>query len=129
MLKKLQLFAVLFAWMLATGAQWDMLQVVAWSKMFLSNTEDMSVGVALEKTFDGEECEMCRAVRRAKQQENAPGLPSEKRITKLILIFQPVPALVYLKAGPAEWPSRDEVCSGLMRAAPPVPPPRSGRFC
>jgi hypothetical protein len=125
MLRKLKLFTVFLAWLLATGAQWDLLQVVAWGNMFLSNTESMSVGDALEKTFDGEECELCKAVRNAKQQENPPGLPGEKRITKVILICQPVSDFCYLSPESADWSYDQETMTGVLRPCPPVPPPRA----
>lgn len=125
MFRGVQLFAVFFAWLLATGAQWDLLQVVAWSNMFVSNSASMSVGNALGKTFDGEECEMCRAIRQAKQQENPPGLPSEKRMTKFPLIHQPVATFTYQCPEPGDWTFNEEFMVGLTRERPPVPPPRS----
>lgn len=124
MLKQLKFCAAFLAWLLATGVQWDVLQVVAWGNMFLDNMATRTMGAALEKTFDGEECELCVAVREAKQREESPGVPSTKQPQKITLIFSAKAVYIHPPAVPKIWELVDAFCTGEARSAPPVPPPR-----
>lgn len=119
------ILSLLAAWFLSTGSQWDLVQVFAWGRMFAGYVQVMSVGEALAQTFDAEKpCELCCAVRRAKQQEKKE-LPPELRLRdKLVLICQP--ATVFIAAAPdaKPWLAVDFSWVGRERARPALPPPR-----
>lgn len=125
MRRRLAIFSLLTAWLLATGSQWDFVQVFAWSRMFAGYVQTMTVGEALAETFDAEKpCSLCCAVREAKQQERKQ-LPPEFRLReKLILIFQPAAEFVATVSHEARWPISECFLTGRGRAEPAVPPPR-----
>ncbi len=57
----------------AANLHLPMLQVVAWTGMLASYSQDRSMAEAVEMTFDGEHpCPMCKAIK--KQQEQKPDL-------------------------------------------------------
>lgn len=126
MLRRFQLLFVLFACFAATGSQWDLVQVFAWGRMFVGYARTMTVGEALEQTFDADKpCSLCCAVRKAKEQEKKE-LPNEVRLRdKLVLVFQPVPVLLTATPENNPWQLHDQRPLGADRAAPPVPPPRT----
>ena len=125
MRQRIAIFPLLIAWLLATGSQWDLVQVFAWGRMFAGYVSTMSVGQALEETFDADKpCPLCCAVRKAKQQENKT-LPPEVRLReKMPLIFQAVPVLLTETPVTNRWLIHDREPLSAGRAAPPVPPPR-----
>jgi hypothetical protein len=126
MRRRLAIFSLLTAWLLATGSQWDFVQVFAWGRMFAGYVQTMSVGEALAETFDADKpCSLCCAVREAKQQENKQ-LPPEFRLReKLILIFQPTAEFVATVSNETRWPNIECLLTGRGRAEPAVPPPRA----
>ncbi len=77
---------LLLAWLCANGAVWNVVQAVAWAKMFSEYSQVMPVAAALELTFDGSApCEMCTlaqsnqdAARRQLPTEAALGGGTEK---------------------------------------------------
>src|SRR3954468_16358308 len=102
--------------------------MIAWTRMFAGYTQSMSVGAALQETFDpAKPCEMCRAVAAAKHAENAqPTTPvdGERGAEKLLLAFHS-PAKIIFMASPESWPDA-LTSSGPSRSEPvPVPPPRA----
>lgn len=122
--KRVQISCMLALCILGCGAQWDLLQLFAWGRMFAEHAQSMSVTAAVRKTFDGEMCPLCRFVASAKQQQARTPAPAVKGDTKLQLFFH-APAVVVVEkpvclgwreAGSAAWISAD--------LAPPVPPPR-----
>ena len=63
MFRRLQLIAVLLAWLLATGSQWDGAQVFAWGKMVATYSRTMPLTAAVRLTFTpGNECDVCVVV-------------------------------------------------------------------
>lgn len=127
MLKRLCLPVVLFAWLMATGAQWDAVQTYGWGRMFANYSRTMPWSKAIERTFSGEMCGVCRTVAAAKQQEreNAPVVPGNESGTKVLLVYQPAASFVFSLSEPSAWPPSDQQLMGMPRAAPPVPPPRN----
>ena len=116
------------AWFAATGAHWDVLQVIAWGRMALNYSETMPLGSAVKKTYaPGSSCPLCRIVSRAKQQEQKPGapLPTEaKALPKIVLYLHenavpPAPAAILQSYALVE--SR---AISYGRAQPPSPPPK-----
>ena len=128
MRRKFALVLTLTAWLLATGAQWDVVQAAAWARMFSNNLAVLPLGAALERTFSPEgRCEICGAVSTAKQQQadNGSSALGGKAEAKVLLVFQPAPAVIVAAPDFAPWPSDDPFALSFDRAAPPLPPPRS----
>lgn len=126
MRRRLAIFSLLTAWLLATGSQWDFVQVFAWGRMFVGYSQTMSVGEALAETFDADKpCSLCCAVREAKQQENKQVPPEHRLREKLVLVFQPTPQFVAEVGDAIRWPVEKSSLSGRGRAEPAVPPPRA----
>ncbi len=124
--RRFAIFSLLTAWLLATGSQWDVVQVIAWGRMFTGYVRTMSVGQALEQTFDADKpCALCCAVSRAKQQEKTQ-LPPEVRLReKFLLIFQPTLEFVATVSNRNRWAGVECLLTGRGRAEPAVPPPRA----
>ncbi len=120
---------MLFAWFLATGCQWDVAQLVAWGNMFTTYVKDMTVGAAVERTFSGEMCPICRAVQKGKQDQERNGgkTPDAKTPGKLLDVY-PLIAATRLPPPSSErqrFVATDLVALGQERASPPLPPPRA----
>src|SRR5262245_59407297 len=65
---------LLMASLLATGSQWDLIQVLAWGRMFWENAARLPLGEALERTFSPTDlCPICEAVRDGKQENSGCG--------------------------------------------------------
>jgi hypothetical protein len=125
--RRLQLSLVLFLCCLATGSQWEVLQVFAWGRMMVNYSRSEPMAEAVGDTFSGKMCSICRLVANARHQEQShPEQPTPQSETKVILFFQSVPLVVVAapqvvgRIADAQWAlTRD-------RALPPVPPPRGG---
>ncbi len=125
MWRKFQISAVLLAWLLATGSQWDVAQVFAWGRMIASYSRTMPLSEAIRMTFaPGNECSVCVAVDEARQQPDSATTPAAKVLGKILLVFQPVPVIVIVVPEFSPWPSDGQIMLGASRASPPVPPPR-----
>ena len=109
---------------MATGAQWDLVQVFGWGNMIVNHSRDMSLINAVKKTFDGEMCSVCRAVKAAKQQENHTTVPNGKFEGKMVLVYQPTAEVILTVPDSLAWVHRDREPLSLQRSAPPTPPPR-----
>jgi hypothetical protein len=125
MRQRLQLSALLLAWLMATGSQWDLVQVLAWGRMFASYSRSMSVESALRLTFNPDKmCSVCKMVKAAKQQQEQSPVAPSKALGKILLVFAPVPT-VFVAAAPTErWPAGMKTMLSAERGAPPIPPPR-----
>lgn len=125
MKRRFQIVVVLFAWFMASGAQWDLVQTFAWGRMVANYSRAMPLLRAVKLTFTpGNMCSICRAVSEAKQQENAPAVPSGKADTKLLLVFQPVQRLILTPPIQETWSLSDRYPESAQRSNPPTPPPR-----
>jgi hypothetical protein len=123
--RRFQLSLVLFLCCLATGTQWEVLQVFAWGRMMVNYSRSEPLAQAVSDTFDGQMCSICRLVAGARKQQQAhPEQQAPQAETKIMLFYQSVPTVVvaaprvigHVVAG--QWAlTRD-------RAMPPVPPPR-----
>lgn len=124
MQRRVQIVAVLFAWFLTTGAQWDLLQTFGWARMFTSYVKTMSVTAAVKRTFGGEMCGVCEVVNQAKQPEKAAPTLGGKVEVKMILVMKPesdvfVPAIEVIR-----WVPTPGFALSCGRLAPETPPPR-----
>ncbi len=124
---RLQTGAVLFIWLLASGAHWDAAQVFAWGTMFSRYAETMTLAQAARKTFSGEMCNLCKAVDSAKQEKPHSPFPPDPSKGKLVLACPTVHPLLFSPPQDARWTERESHCESIDRDAPPPPPPR-GRF-
>jgi hypothetical protein len=129
-LRRFAIFALLAAWFCAQGALLDVLQILAWSRMFSQYAETQSLAEALTETFDAAKpCPLCLSVRQARAaSENkpvAPGGESARDVSKLVLAL-PSPSSVLSPptfvafARPLSW----EIPKPRENVVP-LPPPRS----
>ena len=125
MRQRLQISALLLAWFMATGSQWDLVQVFAWGRMFAGYSRIMSVESALRLTFKPDNmCSVCKMVKAAKQQqEQTPAAPS-KTLGKILLVFAPAPTVVIASLPSGQWPVEMKTMCSAERGAPPIRPPR-----
>ena len=122
---RFQVILVLALSFLATGAQWDLIQVFAWARMTVNHTRSMPFSRAVTKTFDGEMCGLCQMVANAKKQDQSrSNLPELKMESKILLFFQAAPRVVVDAPRTAAWRPTEAVVVTAGRSAPPVPPPR-----
>mgnify|MGYP001545559511 CR=1 FL=1 len=123
--KNASLACLLLAWLCANGALLDVVQVVAWGKMFAGYNATLSVGAALRATFDpAKPCELCVGVARAKDaaQNQLPAAP--ERATEKLLLACEAPAAVVWTAPASDWPAERASVAPLRAEPVPVPPPR-----
>ena len=128
MVRRLQLCSVLFAWLLATGSHWDLVQTFAWGRMIGGYARTMPLAEAIRLTFTPANlCSVCELVKDAKQQQeqDAAAIPGLKIDGKILLVFQPAPQLQIDACGADPWVLSDDVLPVSERAAPPLPPPRA----
>jgi hypothetical protein len=127
MRQKTALILTLFAWLLATGSQWDAVQTFAWARMITSYAQEMSFSAAVQKTFSPEtKCALCHAVADAKRtQDRDATVPGNKAAGKILLVCAPARS-AFLSPTPECMGSLPAllVPTGTDRAAPPSPPPR-----
>lgn len=124
--KRFQLPAVLVAWFLTTGAQWDLVQTFGLGRMIAEYNRTMPLTEAVKKAFAGELCGVCEAVDDAKQKKQdaaAPGLG--KLDVKYVMLFQPAVEIIQDAIPTATWPVDDRFALSVDRRAPPLPPPRA----
>lgn len=128
MRRTLSTTALLLAWLCANGAVWNVVQVVAWAKMFHDYSQVMPVAEALQLTFDGSApCDMCHLAQGA-QDTARSSLPSEAALgggtEKILLIadWTPAPTLV---APEIVWPGLVAEAGLIRSESVPVPPPRA----
>ncbi|HEX9782010.1 MAG TPA: hypothetical protein VGA56_04660 [Opitutaceae bacterium] len=117
---------LLFAWLLATGSQWDVVQVFAWSRMFAQNARLLPTWDALELTFspDGQ-CGLCHLVEDSRQERPGDNAAAGKAVTKEPIVFLTAEA-VFVQA-PTSMPGiePEQAATARDRSRPPTPPPRA----
>jgi hypothetical protein len=124
---RLQLCLILFAWFVATGSQWDLMQAFAWGRMIAGYSRTMPMRDAVRLTFQPDNlCSLCKMVKTAKQEEStAAAAPGGSGVSKAPLVFQAAPTVVVAPPAIAAWWMVEPVASGIGRTAPSLPPPRS----
>ena len=117
---------LLFAWLCANGAVWDVVQVFAWARMFTGYAQTMTVTTALEETFDTDKpCEICRTVSKAKETARQQTPQTVERSAERILLACEPPVRVVIEAPRSEWPEPFIAHAPLRTERVPVPPPRA----
>lgn len=124
--RKLSIACLLCAWVCANGVVWNVVQVVAWTKMVHDYSQVMPLAQALKVTFSGEApCDLCHisqsAEETARQQlpHDVLGAGQEKFVLACAL---PVPLI--LLSPDSAWPGVDHDAGLTRTEAVPVPPPR-----
>jgi hypothetical protein len=121
-----QIAVILFAWLLATGGQWHLIQSFAWGRMLVSYAQTMPLDKAVRLTFTPDNmCGVCELVSAAQQQHGDNVLPLGTSLDiKAPLVFQPLSPIVLVAPASVIWSLSDRETPASERAAPPLPPPR-----
>jgi hypothetical protein len=113
---------LIVALLAATGAQWMVLQSVAWAGMIVSYSEKAPLKIALAETFDGKHpCCLCKAIAAAKKSEKK----NEFTLALKKLEFPPAPENFVLVA-PSQFqllPMANAFAESISQR-PLTPPPR-----
>lgn len=127
MSRRLSIVALFAAWLCASGAMLDLLQVAAWARMFTRYAQSMPVEEAACETVDPQKpCALCLAVRRAREKTKQDAAASVATDTgKLVLVLHEEEPIVFAPEF-APWPEAIVSIPDSWRDAVPVPPPRSG---
>ena len=117
----------LVAWLAASGLSWDLLQVVAWTKMSVENASQRSVGAAVTKALADAPCTMCKVAQDGRKQSEQQPLAKEDSAKAKAKADTSVDVLAVIGAhdfqGREHARPTDEV--GMSRTSEvPVPPPR-----
>ena len=117
----------LVAWLAASGLSWDLLQVVAWTKMSVDNATQLTAAAAVSKTLEDAPCALCKVAQDGrKNSEQAPLTKDEA--AKVKAKADPFAGEIHLLAaklfsGRDYARPADEVSVSRV-AEVPVPPPR-----
>ncbi len=125
--RHVSVFALCLAWLCANGALWNVVQVVAWARMFHDYSQIMPATKALQITFDGSKpCELCHVCEAATEATHKQ-LPRNDALgggmEKLLLVSEGAPAIV-VAAPDFVWPGVANDDGQLRSESVPVPPPR-----
>ncbi len=117
----------LVAWLAASGLSWDLLQVVAWTKMSVENAAERSVGAAVTKALADAPCAMCKVAQDGRKQSEQQPLAKDDAAKTKAKADTSVDVLVVI--GAQDFQGREHArptdAVGLIRAGEvPVPPPR-----
>jgi len=126
MRRRLSLACLLVAWFCANGAVWDVVQVVAWARMFCVNAQILSVGQAVRRTFDGSKpCELCAMAQKGRDaaRDQAPAQPVGQD-DRLLLVCHVTTSFVP-EVPASGWPAASDAVGVLRADSVPVPPPRA----
>lgn len=125
MSKRLSIIALFAAWLCASGAMLDVVQVFAWARMFTGYVHTMPLAEAASETLDADKpCPICQAVRRAREDStNQQPVNAASSVEKLLLAFETTEP-VMLAREMESWPESREHTPLSWRAPVPVPPPR-----
>jgi hypothetical protein len=104
------------------GLHWAFLQVVAWTGMVISYSQDRPVAAAVSDTFDGQHpCKLCKQIANGKRAEKKSEFEFESSKVK----FANAPVAFVFSAPPLLWEvAAANQSAELLPHAPPVPPPR-----
>lgn len=128
MRRHLQVYGCLAAWLFATGCQWDLMQVIAWGRMFTGYAQTMSLTAATQETFSGEMCSLCKVVQKGKEQQEK-STPPTTELGKAKLLDTLLPSATVMPMAPTRRPLGVVLAPpglvGRGRMPPPLPPPRA----
>ena len=117
----------LVAWLAASGLSWDLLQVVAWTKMSVDNASQLTASAAVAKTLVDAPCALCKVAQDGrKNSEQAPLAKDDN--AKVKAKADPASGEIHLLAvkffsgRDYARPADEESVSRVAEV--PVPPPR-----
>jgi hypothetical protein len=104
------------------GLHWAFLQVVAWTGMVISYSQDRPVVAAVSDTFDGQHpCKLCKQIAKGKRSQKKSEFQFESGKVK----FSNAPAAFVFSTPPLLWQvAVGDESADLLTQTPPVPPPR-----
>jgi hypothetical protein len=114
---------------LSLGAQWALLQTVAWTGMLISYTQAVGLVAGVSATFDGKHpCQLCLIIKKARATESQPDPQNNQenwvKVEKLIAVLAANPAslrnLVDLHFAASLY-----LMPFAWSEPPPKPPPRA----
>lgn len=117
--------ALVLAWLCANGAVWDVVQIVAWGRMFTVYSSYLPTGKALERTFDGSKpCEICEIAQHGRDDTQQQQSPSALGGGDRLVLACDTAAPVIVTAPDFAWPGIADDSGRTRTDAVPVPPPR-----
>jgi hypothetical protein len=120
-LRRFSAILALLAVIQVVGGHWIAMQSVAWIEMVIDYSNQSSIGVALQKTFDGQHpCDLCKAVSKGRSDEQ-----KDAKVSLLVKYDGVLPERVadlILHTVVVDYRVIDQRCSTL-RFPPPTPPP------
>lgn len=118
---------MLVAWLCANGATWDVVQVLAWTRMFAAYSVTLPPAEALQRTLDpGKPCALCKIVKKARAAQPREGATkdSAKETDRLVFVAESSAVLTF-SSDDRDWPGAVSLV-GPARVDPVVvPPPRA----
>lgn len=124
MFYRLSRVVVILAAVQLLGGYWFALQSVAWIGMIAHYSRDEKLGVAIEKTFDGQHpCGLCKMVNSGRAKEE------KQQVVKMTVQFDAVIAAMVSAPMPESSVPEYFASTPVLSArdyAPPTPPPRAG---
>ncbi|MFO1451468.1 MAG: hypothetical protein U1F61_25130 [Opitutaceae bacterium] len=125
-MRRFSLILTLTAWLLATGSHWDLVQTFGWGRMIASYARTMPLSEAIRLTFTADNlCSVCEFVQDSKQSQGNTAVPGGQADTKILLVYQPAPAIVVSAPSYTSWRLGETRLTGTDRCTPPTPPPRA----
>lgn len=132
-MRRLSTLLVLCAWLLASGAHWDLAQGFGWARMVVNYSRTMPLDAAIRLTFSPENlCGVCEFVAENKTRSSAegsashaPAAPDSAAKGKLVLATAPEQLFVFGSAPAPSWPAEHFLADAHARPAPPTEPPRA----
>ncbi|HWL50902.1 MAG TPA: hypothetical protein VNQ90_00600 [Chthoniobacteraceae bacterium] len=119
----LAIVLMLFA---GSGAQWLLLQSVAWTSMLVNFSQQTSLVEAIEKTFDGSSpCSLCDHIAKAKKSPGTGNASMQETGQSLRGVLTATLPTLIPSSAPYRYPALS--AEATRRAdRPTTPPPRAG---
>jgi len=110
-----------------TGAQWAVLQGVAWAGMLIAYVQQDDLVTGVQKTFDGDHpCTMCVAIEKATQADESSQSGAIECCTpaRMIGVLSAMIGNVLPENRPIATLVHADQFPPALNTEPPVPPPR-----
>ncbi|HTV62132.1 MAG TPA: hypothetical protein VMH30_06145 [Verrucomicrobiae bacterium] len=105
------------------GAQWTLLQTVAWTTMLANNLRTYSFSESVSRTFDGQHpCPLCRAIAAGKKSERKNDTVQARQKLEFPLFAEQLVLIAPSSAGVLPRPA---TFARSLSLKPPTPPPRA----
>lgn len=109
---------------LSIGAQWAVLQSIAWAGMIVTYSQEVPIATAIKMTFDGKHrCNLCKVVEKGRNAEKDSEKAKIKSEGKLIFVAAGEVSYAPLDLK-FELPRPVLDSESLRTEPPPLPPPR-----